>query len=133
MGNFNCLVKEDFILNNSYVCTPCNIDQRQDTFYGHSKDCRHTYVAYGPCRDKGSAFAHTPKQCSACSNLPDYEEGDGKISFHGGCRYRTYTEDYEVVFANTDKELRIRLLDNYYRAFRVVGELIRSTSQNEFL
>ena len=104
MGNFDCLVKEDFILNNSYVCGSCKIDQTQDTFYGHSKDCKHTNVAYGPCRDKSSAFVHIPKDCNACSSLPDYEEGDGKISFHDGCRYRTYPEDYEVVFANTDKE-----------------------------
>src|SRR6266545_5746325 len=35
MGNFGCLVKEDFILNKSYACSICKIDQRQDTFYGN--------------------------------------------------------------------------------------------------
>ena len=104
MGNFDCLVKEDFILNKSYACGPCKVDQRQNTFYGHNKECRHITAAYGPCRDKNTAFAHIPKECNACSSLKEYEEGDGEIDFHNGCRYRTYPEDYEVIFANTDKE-----------------------------
>lgn len=104
MGNFDCLVKEDFILSKSYACSICKIDQRQDTFYGNSKECRHTNVAYGPCRDKSTAYAHVQKECNACASLTKYQEGDGEINFHDGCRYRTYPEDYEVVFANTDKE-----------------------------
>ena len=104
MGNYDCLVKEDFILNKTYACSQCKIDQKQNTFYGNSNECRHTNVAYGPCRDKSTAFAHIPKECTACSSLTDYKEGDGEISFHHGCRYRTFPEDYEVVFANTDKE-----------------------------
>src|SRR6478672_3740955 len=56
MGNFDCLVKEDFILNKTYVCSQCKIDQRQDRLYENSKECRHTSVAYGPCRDKSTAF-----------------------------------------------------------------------------
>jgi Rad3-related DNA helicase len=106
MGNFGCLVKEDFILNKLYVCSACKIDQRQNKFFEHSKECRHTTVSHGPCRDKSTAFAHVSTECSACSSLFNCEAGDedGKISFHDGCRYRTYKEDYEVVFANTDKE-----------------------------
>lgn len=100
MGNFDCLVKEDFILNKSYVCSQCRIDQRQDRFYENGKKCRHTSVAYGPCRDKGTAFAHTPKDCKACSSLRHQEE----VDFHDGCRYRTFPEDYEVASPNTDKE-----------------------------
>jgi ATP-dependent DNA helicase DinG len=104
MGNFDCLIKEDYILNKSYSCGRCKIDQKQDTFNRHSKECRHTNTAYGPCRDKSTAFAHISRECDACSSLIGYEEGNDEISFHDGCRYRTYPEDYEVVFANTDKE-----------------------------
>jgi Rad3-related DNA helicase len=104
MGNFSCLVKEDFILNKSYVCSSCNIDQRQNNFYQHSKECKHTTVSHGPCRDKSTAFAHIKKECSACLASSISETGDGKIDFHNGCRYRTYPEDYELVFPNTDKE-----------------------------
>ena len=35
------------------------------------------------------------KKVSVCS---------GKNGFHDGCRYRTYSEDYEVAYPNTDKE-----------------------------
>ncbi|HEX5892579.1 MAG TPA: ATP-dependent DNA helicase [Nitrososphaeraceae archaeon] len=40
-NNFRCLVKEDFIRNNTYRCGVC----ASDTF----EECRHTSVEYGPC------------------------------------------------------------------------------------
>lgn len=104
MGNFDCLVKEDFILNKSYVCSQCKVDQRQDRFFGNSKECRHTTVAHGPCRDSTTAFAHIRKDCNACSSLIEAREGYGEIDFHNGCRYRTFPEDYEIAFPNTDNE-----------------------------
>ena len=40
-NNFRCLVKEDFIRNNTYRCGVC----ASDSF----EECRHTSVEYGPC------------------------------------------------------------------------------------
>jgi ATP-dependent DNA helicase DinG len=61
-NNFTCLVKEDFIKNNSYQCGICVSD--------NAKECYHTTVEYGPCitneafRDSG---------CKYRSFLKDYK------------------------------------------------------------
>ena len=89
MGNYDCLAKEDFVLNKTYECDQCK------TRPANFAECRHRNVVYGPCRDGQSGFAHIPKDCGVCS---------GKNGFHDGCRYRTYSEDYEVAYPNTDKE-----------------------------
>ena len=89
MGNYDCLVKEDFVLNKTYECGQCKT--KTDNF----RECRHRNVGYGPCRDGQPGFAHVAKECDVCS---------GKNGFHDGCRYRTYSEDYEVAYPNTDKE-----------------------------
>ena len=89
MGNYDCLVKEDFVLNKTYECGQCK------TKPANFRECRHRNVVYGPCRDRQAGFAHVAKECDVCS---------GKNGFHDGCRYRTYSEDYEVAYPNTDKE-----------------------------
>ncbi|MGA8916323.1 MAG: hypothetical protein WB474_10060, partial [Nitrososphaeraceae archaeon] len=89
MGNYDCLVKEDFVLEKTYQCAQCK------TTTDNYRECRHRNVVYGPCRDGQPAFAHVAKDCDVCS---------GKNGFHDGCRYRTYSEDYEVAYPNTDKE-----------------------------
>ena len=89
MGNYDCLVKEDFVLNKTYECGQCK------TKPANFRECRHRNVGYGPCRDIQAGFAHVAKECDVCS---------GKNGFHDGCRYRTYSEDYEVAYPNTDKE-----------------------------
>jgi ATP-dependent DNA helicase DinG len=89
MGNYDCLVKEDFVLNETYECGQCK------TKPNNFRECRHRNVVYGPCRDGQPGFAHIAKDCGVCS---------GKDGFHDGCRYRTYSEDYEVAYPNTDKE-----------------------------
>ena len=61
-NNFTCLVKEDFIKNNSYQCGIC--------VSHNAKECYHTTVEYGPCmtdesfRDSG---------CKYRSFLKDYK------------------------------------------------------------
>ena len=89
MGNYDCLVKEDFVLNKTYECGQC--ESKPTNF----RKCRHRNVVYGPCRDGQSGFAHIAKDCNVCS---------GQAGFHDGCRYRTYSEDYDVSYPNTDKE-----------------------------
>ena len=89
MGNYDCLVKEDFVLNKTYECGQCK------TKPANFRECRHRSVVYGPCRDGQTGFAHVAKDCGVCS---------GQTGFHDGCRYRTYSEDYEVAYPNTDKE-----------------------------
>ena len=102
MGNFDCLVKEDLILNETYMCHECKIDQR-NTFDPSNiiKECKHKTVGYGPCKEAdNNTFEHVPKNCPLCSH--SYVFG---TSFHSGCRYRTFPEDYEVTSENTDEEL----------------------------
>ncbi|MGA9745210.1 MAG: ATP-dependent DNA helicase [Nitrososphaeraceae archaeon] len=89
MGNYDCLVKEDFVLEKTYQCAQCK------TTTDNYRECRHRNVVYGPCRDGQPGFVHVAKDCDVCS---------GKDGFHDGCRYRTYLEDYEVAYPNTDKE-----------------------------
>ena len=45
-NNFRCLVKDDFIRNNTYRCSACASD--------HVNECRHTSVEYGPCKTNES-------------------------------------------------------------------------------
>jgi hypothetical protein len=89
MGNYDCLVKEDFVLNKTYECAQCK------TIEHNFRECRHRSVVYGPCRDGQPGFAHIGRDCDVCL---------GKNVFHDGCRYRTYSEDYELTYPNTDKE-----------------------------
>ncbi len=58
-------------------------------------ECRHRNVVYGPCRDGQPGFAHLARDCGVCS---------GQDGFHDGCKYRTYSEDYELTYPNADKE-----------------------------
>ena len=61
-NNFTCLVKEDFIKNNSYRCGICVSD--------NAKECYHTTVEYGPCMTNES-FRDTG--CKYRSFLKDYK------------------------------------------------------------
>ena len=61
-NNFTCLVKEDFIKNNSYQCGICVSD--------NAKECYHTTVEYGPCMTNES-FRDTG--CKYRSFLKDYK------------------------------------------------------------
>ena len=50
MGNYDCLVKEDFVLDKTYQCAQCK------TTTDNFKECRHRNVVYGPCRDGQPGF-----------------------------------------------------------------------------
>jgi ATP-dependent DNA helicase DinG len=52
-NNFRCLVKDDFIRNNTYRCSACASD--------HVNECRHTSVEYGPCKTNESFQDHACK------------------------------------------------------------------------
>jgi ATP-dependent DNA helicase DinG len=52
-NNFRCLVKDDFIRNNTYKCSACASD--------HVNECRHTSVEYGPCKTNESFQDHACK------------------------------------------------------------------------
>ena len=70
MSDYDCLVREDFILNNTYICNPCKINQKENSTLDHYnydfKECRHKTVSYGPCRDGQQGYGHVPKDCGAC-------------------------------------------------------------------
>jgi ATP-dependent DNA helicase DinG len=61
-NNFTCLVKEDFIKNNSYKCGICVSD--------NAKECYHTTVEYGPCM---TAESFRDSGCKYRSFLKDYK------------------------------------------------------------
>src|SRR4029078_10586080 len=61
MGNYDCLVKEDFILDKTYQCAQCK------TTADNYRECRHRNVVYGPCRDGQPGFVHVAKDCDVCS------------------------------------------------------------------
>ena len=61
-NNFTCLVKEDFIKNNSYKCGICVSD--------NAKECYHTTVEYGPCMTNES---FRDSGCKYRSFLKDYK------------------------------------------------------------
>ena len=52
-NNFRCLVKDDFIRNNTYSCSACASD--------HVNECHHTSVEYGPCKTNESFQDHACK------------------------------------------------------------------------
>lgn len=96
MANYDCLVKEDFILNKTFECGVCKISQRNEFSRSIVNECNHKNAIYGPCRADQAGYAHIAKNCNVCSL--------GGNGFHDGCRYRTYRKDYEVVNANSDRE-----------------------------
>ena len=61
-NNFPCLVKEDFIKNNSYQCGICISD--------NANECYHTTVEYGPCMTNES---FQEGGCKYRSFLKDYK------------------------------------------------------------
>lgn len=54
MGNYSCLVKEDFIENETYACDKCEL---------YTDECRHHVVQYGPCRSEREGYYHDKKTC----------------------------------------------------------------------
>jgi ATP-dependent DNA helicase DinG len=61
-NNFCCLVKDDFIKNNTYKCGSCASD--------NANDCRHTGVEYGPCMTNESFQDHA---CKYKTFVKDYQ------------------------------------------------------------
>jgi Rad3-related DNA helicase len=61
-NNFRCLVKDDFIRNNTYRCSACASD--------HVNECRHTSVEYGPCKTNESFRDHA---CKYRTFVKDYK------------------------------------------------------------
>lgn len=64
-NNFICLVKEDFIKNNTYQCGFCVSD--------NANECYHTTVEYGPCMTNES---FKESGCKYRSFLKDYKISD---------------------------------------------------------
>lgn len=114
MGNFTCLVREDFALSDNYRCGKCGYAARYD-------ECRHKSVGYGPCRNSDQAgYAHIKIGCPKC------EDKCTGSKFHSGCRYRTYQEDYSVLNRNTVNE--VVFIDNlhleeYRQWYKSTGEI----------
>jgi hypothetical protein len=122
MSNYDCLAKEDFILNESYLCKSCGINQKEERannnssgldqyiFRGNNivEECRHKTVGYGPCREdnKNASYEHVRKNCPLCSHGFSASSGNTNpnFHFHDGCRYRTFPEDYQISSRNTDEE-----------------------------
>ena len=86
-NNFRCLVKEDFIRNNTYRCGVC----ASDAF----EECRHTSVEYGPCMTNES---FQDRACKYRTFAKDY-----KVTNKG-------TKD-EQIFINRSDEI------NYQKEF----------------
>ena len=61
-NNFLCIVKEDFIKNNTYQCGSCASD--------NVNECRHTSVEYGPCMTNDSFQDHA---CKYKTFVKDYQ------------------------------------------------------------
>lgn len=95
MNNFDCLVREDFMLNKTYECGLCKISLKDD-FSNNLNECKHRRATHGPCRDGQPSYVHVRKHCKVCN--------DRSSGFHDGCRYRTFLEDYDILNANSDKE-----------------------------
>jgi ATP-dependent DNA helicase DinG len=81
-NNFRCLVKEDFIRNNTYRCGVCASD-----IFG---ECRHTSVEYGPCMTNES---FQDRACKYRTFAKDY-----KVTNKG-------TKD-EQIFINRSDEIK---------------------------
>lgn len=119
MGNYSCLVKEDFIENKTYACGKCAIlDENTGKKITYAGECSHKVVEYGPCRTGKTGYEHDINTCELCK-LQRGEIANSK--FHNGCRYRTYTEDYDLEFKNTDNErvelneLRMEQYQSWYK------------------
>ena len=61
-NNFRCIVKDDFIRNNTYRCSACASD--------YVNECRHISVDYGPCMTNESFQDHA---CKYRSFVKDYK------------------------------------------------------------
>lgn len=61
-NNFRCIVKDDFIRNNTYRCRACASD--------YVNECRHTSVDYGPCMTNESFQDHA---CKYRTFVKDYK------------------------------------------------------------
>ena len=61
-NNFRCIVKDDFIRNNTYRCSACASD--------YVNECRHTSVEYGPCMTNESFQDHA---CKYRTFVKDYK------------------------------------------------------------
>lgn len=61
-NNFRCIVKDDFIRNNTYRCSACASD--------YVNECRHTSVDYGPCMTNESFQDHA---CKYRTFVKDYK------------------------------------------------------------
>ena len=114
MGNFTCLVREDFALSDNYRCGQCGPATRYD-------ECRHKSVGYGPCRNSDQIeHAHIKIGCPKC------EDKCIGSKFHSGCRYRTYQEDYSVLNQNTINEtifIDTSRLDAYRQWYKLTGNI----------
>jgi ATP-dependent DNA helicase DinG len=106
MSGFVCLVREDHILNNSYACDKCKINQVKNlTSINSIQECDHKAVSFGPCRDDQVGYHHFTKECGKCVDIKAGVKKKPFIAdFHDGCRYRTFKEDYEKTDPNTDYE-----------------------------
>lgn len=74
-NNFPCLVKEDFVMNQTYKCGICTRIGMINT----NKECSHLSVEYGPCMIN-----------------KDFKDA--------GCKYRTFLKDYKVSNKGTKEE-----------------------------
>jgi ATP-dependent DNA helicase DinG len=79
-NNFRCLVKEDFIRNNTYRCGLCASDNLEE--------CRHTSVEYGPCMTNESFQDHA---CKYRTFVKDY-----KVTSKG-------TKDEQIYISKSDE------------------------------
>jgi ATP-dependent DNA helicase DinG len=79
-NNFRCLVKEDFIRNNTYRCGLCASDNLEE--------CRHTSVEYGPCMTNESFQDHA---CKYRTFVRDY-----KVTSKG-------TKDEQIYISKSDE------------------------------
>jgi ATP-dependent DNA helicase DinG len=79
-NNFRCLVKEDFIRNNTYRCGVCASDNLEE--------CRHTSVEYGPCMTNESFQDHA---CKYRTFVKDY-----KVTNKG-------TKDEQIYISKSDE------------------------------
>jgi ATP-dependent DNA helicase DinG len=74
-NNFPCLVKEDFVINQTYKCGICTRIGNICTI----SECSHLSVEYGPCMTN-----------------KDFKDA--------GCKYRTFLKDYKVSEKGTGEE-----------------------------
>jgi hypothetical protein len=123
MGNFSCLVKEDFIKNKTYACGKCAVlDGDTGKKITNTDECNHKVVQYGPCRSRQRGYEH--KTCELCMCRGGVITTTNN-KFHSGCRYRTYQEDYKIELKNSDDE-RIEISDlrmeEYQASFRITNK-----------